>query len=76
MIKEKQERLRKAKEENEKAAREAAAAGATGGGMPDFGAGFPPGADAGGAGMGGMPGNLQDLFSDPEIMTAMQVILI
>ncbi|XP_075258977.1 hsc70-interacting protein-like [Convolutriloba macropyga] len=67
-IEERKERIRKAKEENEKAAREAAEGGAAAGGMPDFGAGGFPGAGAG----VGMPGNLQDILGDPEILVAMQ----
>ena len=55
-LKERKERVRKAKEAREKAAQEEAARAEMGG-------------DAGGA--GGLPGGLGDLFSDPELMEAL-----
>ena len=55
-LKERKERVRKAKEAREKAAQEEAARAEMGD-------------DAGGA--GGLPGGLGDLFSDPELMEAL-----
>ena len=57
-LKERKERVRKAKEAREKAAQEEAARAEAGD-------------DAAGMGPGGLPGGLGDLFSDPELMEAL-----
>ncbi|KAJ6658874.1 hypothetical protein lerEdw1_019510 [Lerista edwardsae] len=67
-IRERMERVKKAREEHERAQREEEARRQSGG--PQFG-GFPGGMPGGMPGMGGMPG-LNEILSDPEVLTAMQ----
>lgn len=67
-VREKVERVKKAREEHERAQREEEARRQSGG--PPFG-GFPGGMPGGMPGMGGMPG-LNEILSDPEVLTAMQ----